>query len=76
MGQPYAPPHNNMTGIAYQTQQENSHLLRESLQSHTNQSAMNQNFGGAMHSSYHNNPNTPIQTHGGMSGNPSNSVIH
>lgn len=49
-----------MAGLAYQTHQENSHLLRDSLESNGKQHSINQGLGGAMHSSYHNQPTTPM----------------
>jgi hypothetical protein len=48
-----------MAGVAYQTHQENSHLLRDSLESNGKQHSINQGLGGAMHSSYH-QQNAPI----------------
>jgi len=49
-----------MAGLAYQTHQENSHMLRDSLESNSKQHAINQGMSGAMHSSYHQQPTTPI----------------
>lgn len=58
--QPYVGHQGQMAGLAYQTHQDNSHLLRDSLESSSKQHSINQGLSGAMHSSYHHQPTAPI----------------